>query len=753
MSTTTLRGLLREYAPAPLKTLARRAWQQVGPPAATPRPRHLFVFGGRTQYWAGMGQELYRQEPAFRATVQECARYVRSQGGPNLLEQFEDKPEAGYLTEERRIYSLMVVQLALVDLWRAKGVEPDAFMGISVGEVAAIYGAGGISLHEALGTARMGVASSTLEPLHTVLTVAASHAQASELAGRCPVPLFVSAVAEAQRCYVVCLAADVPAAKAYLRQQKVSCHEMKAAPPLPPYHTSLLNRHLGTLRQAMPAMQPQPLARPCYLATLGRLVPPGTVLDGDYIILTLLYPSQIHAIAQAARQDGYQLFTSLGTYPFPFMNERAQQAFMGGVELLTMLNADTPETTTFAALQQQLAGYGLVRPTPPARPQLPLAGFLAKLSLKDAEFIDNPHPTFDYLRAQGPLHFLPAEQGWLVLGTDLVNEVLRQPLVFSSTVNAEFDDQLIGADPPLHTSNRTATQPYFLPSQLASVADFTAATVAALGSGLAGRDSFDFITELAIPVAQAVVCQLLGLSPAEQQELAGRLPGHAYSLEYLEPLTHYFAEYFEQRQPTDEPLLLNQLLRRVRQGSLALPAAINLAKTMWLAGIPTSSMLMSSTAHYLLTYPHVADELRAQPELVEAFVEEMLRLEPPVNFIWRRTGQPTTLGGHALPAGSLVILAIAAANRDPARLPNPNELDLRRRPVRHLAFGGGLHACMGAHLARLEVRIMVRWLLAQGPALHLTRPSILPSYYPNLYFRALAHLPLTLQPSVPADVS
>jgi cytochrome P450 len=699
-----------------------------------------------------MGQELYRQEPAFRATVQECARFVSSQGGPNLLEQFEDKPETGYLTEERRIYSLMVVQLALVDLWRAKGVEPDAFMGISVGEAAAIYGAGGFTLHDALRTAIAGVVASTLEPVHSVLIIAATHEQASNLAGRCPVPLFVAAAAEAQRCYVVCAGADVSAARAYLRQQGVSCHELRSAPPLPPYHTSLLTRHLAVLRPPLVAMQPAPLARPCYLATLGRLVPPGTILDSTYSLLTLQYPSQIHAIIQAARQDGYQLFTSLGTYPFPFMNGRAQQASMGGIELLTMLNPDTPETATFAALQQQLAGHGLVRPTALARPQLSLAELLAKLSLKDPEFIDNPHPTFDFLRRHGKLHFLPAEQAWLVLDAELVNEVLRQPLVFSSTVNADFDDQLVGADPPLHTGNRTSAQPYFMPMKLAAMADYTTATVAELAAGLEGRPSFDFVAEFAIPLAQAVGGQLLGLTRAEQADLLSRLPGHAYSLEYLSELNQYFIEYFEHRQIPAEPVLLDQFLRRVQQGELTMPAALNLAKTMWLAGIATSSMLMGSAAHYLLTYPAVADELRAQPELVEAFVEEMLRLEPPVNFIWRSTTQPTTLGGHELPTGSLVVLAIAAANRDPARLPNPDELDLRRRPVRHLAFGGGIHACMGAHLARLEVRIMVRWLLAQGPALRLTLPSILPGYYPNLYFRALANLPLTLQPPVPADV-
>jgi cytochrome P450 len=740
-----LRTLLGRYAPTTVKNLARRTWQRVRPRPASPPARHLFVFGGRAHFWAGMGRELYEREPVFQATIRAGAAFVASQGGPTLLEQFEQEVAADYLTEDRILYSLTLVQLALADLYRAQGIAPEAFMGISLGEIAAVYAAGGISLPDALRVVQSIALVQKLAPDYGILRVGATYAQASELAGCSPVPLFVSAVLEAEQCYLVCATSHLAAAAAYVKQQGAECQVVRNE-PLGAYHIIQLAQHREALRQPLLRLQPQPLARPCYLTGMGRLVPSGTVLGPDYWLQMMQYPMLLHPTLQAARHDGYRLFTAIGPYPLPFLTTAARHAALGEGQLLASLAPSTDAHATFTATQQALAGRGLVQPQALPAPELPFAAFLAQLTLRSPDFIVNPHPTFELLRAQGGLHFLPAEQGWLVLDTELINAVLKQPTVFSSTVNADFDDQLIGADPPVHTSNRAATQAYFTPKQLATLGDYTAAAVAELGAGLAGRPSFDFITEFAIPLAQAVVCQLLGLSPAEQAALQSRLPGHAYSLEYLDPLTQYFTDYFTQRQPTGAPALLDQLLARVRHGDLALPAAVNLAKTMWLAGIPTSSMLQSSAAYYLLHYPALANELRARPELVDNFVEEMLRLEPPVNFIWRITNQEVELGGRALPAGALVVLSIGAANRDPARLPHPDEVDIYRRPVRHLAFGGGIHACMGAHLARLEARSMVRWLLAQTH-LRFLRPGMLPAYYPNLYFRAHAHLPLTLQPS------
>jgi cytochrome P450 len=304
----------------------------------------------------------------------------------------------------------------------------------------------------------------------------------------------------------------------------------------------------------------------------------------------------------------------------------------------------------------------------------------------------------------------------------------------------------VGADPPLHTDTRALLQPYFSPKKLGVLGEFANAEIADLGTKLVARGSFDFVHDFALPLTQEVSGELLGLTPAERQQLRSRLPSQLYQFEYFNELTTFFQEYFEQRQTPDEPVLLDHLLAYWRAGRFSLAEAVDLAKILWLAGLTTTSMLMSSAAYYLLARPQVAEQLQADPALVPAFVEEILRLESPLHTFLRRTTQAVVLGGQPLPADTLVICSVAAANRDPIRFPEPDQLDLQRKPTRHLSFGGGIHACMGAHLARLETRMMVEWLLAQGPRLRLALGYAMPEYLPSQNLRMLHKLPLMASP-------
>jgi len=492
---------------------------------------------------------------------------------------------------------------------------------------------------------------------------------------------------------------------------------------------------------------PQPLACPCYLSTAGHQLPAGTVLGPEYWLALVQYPVNIHGALSAALADGYQLLQPIGTDPFPFLFEPEQRAILQALQVLPALRQQEPERTTFATSRQLLAGHGLVRPALRPPPTLSATDFIAQFSIGALEASADPYPAYSYLHQQGGLHFLPLERGWMVLNGELINTVLREPLVFSSTFNSNFDTELIGADPPVHTANRQLFQPFFAPKELAALTDFTNVMVVELAAKMRHLPSFDFVTDFAIPLTQAVSAQLLGLTLHERQQLLACMPGHAYKLDYIDALAGFFDNYFAQRAPTTQPTMLNRLHTLIREGQLSQAAAVSLTKTIWLAGIATSSMLMSNAAHFLLTHPTVAAQLRANPSLLTAFIEEILRLEPPLGSVWRITTQAVTLGGQELAAGTPVLCSIAAANRDPARYPLPNELDLNRRPLRHLSFGGGIHACIGAHLARLEARVLLEWLLAQGPGLRQTNPSARPEYFTAQAFRALGQLPVTLQPA------
>ncbi|MBO2007780.1 cytochrome P450 [Hymenobacter negativus] len=746
------RPLLARYAPASLKRLARRGQQQLrylrhGRPA----PPCLFVFGGRSATWPELGRELYARDPVFRATVDACELFTTQElQGPSLLAHFTGEAGPDFFSDEPRLmHSIVVLQLALADMWRARGVQPDAALGISVGEIATVYACGGLSLNDALRVSASCYAIGQLTtPSHGVLLVPGSEDALVALLPGSPVELSLILVRAEASTLLLCPFDELAQGQAYLAAHGLSS-QVLGHTPIPPYHVPL-PAHRAARRRPLAGLQPLPLARPCYLATRGHRVEAGTVLGPEYWLAVFECAAQFHGALSSALADGYRLLLPLGNYPFPFVKSEHLSALLGSAQLLPALQAGKSEWAVveenFAYLQRQRV-VGL-----PAAPRQELAfpEFSARLRLSAPGLTHDPYPSFAYLRRQGPLHFLAAENGWLVLDADLINEVLREPLVYSSSPNAPVDTQLVGADPPLHTETRALLQPYFSPKKLGALGEFASAGMAELGTTLLARGAFDFVHDFALPLTQEVSGELLGLTLAERQQLSSRLPSQLYQFEYFNVLQAFFQEYFEQRQTPAEPVLLDHLLAHWQAGQFSLAEAVDLAKILWLAGLTTTSMLMSSAAYHLLVRPEVAGQLRADPALVPAFVEEMLRLESPLHTFPRRTTQPVVLGGQALPADALIICGVAAANRDPVRFPEPDLLDLQRKPARHLSFGGGIHACMGAHLARLETRLMVEWLLAQGPGLRLANPNVLPDYLPSQNLRVLHKLPLLASP-VPAS--
>ncbi|MBH8560008.1 cytochrome P450 [Hymenobacter negativus] len=745
------RPLLVRYAPAPLKRLARRGQRQFHYLRhGRPVPSCLFAFGGRTATWPELGHELYARDPVFRATVDACELFTTQElHGPSLLAQFTGEAGPDFFSDEPRLmHGSVVLQLALVDMWRARGVQPDAALGTSLGEIAAVYACGGLSLPDALRVSACGYAiGQRTTPTHGVLLVPSSEATLAALLPGSPVELSLLLVREAASCLLLCRFDELAQGHAYLSAHGLSSQVLSDT-AIRPYH-SLLPTHLTAMRRPLAGLQPLPLARACYLATRGGRVAAGTVLSADYWLAVFQHAVQLHSTLASALADGNRLLLPIGSNPFPFYSEEELAAQLGSVQLLPALQAGQSEWAVveenFAQLQRQRVTGA---PEMPRREMTP-AEFTAQFQLLDPGFTNDLNPGFAYLQRQGPLHFLAAENGWLVVDSDLINEVMREPLVYSSNPTAPIDNQLAGADPPLHTETRTLIQSYFSPKRLGALAEFANDGIVELGATLLARGSFDFVHDLALPLTQAMSGELLGLTPAERQELGSRLPSQLYEFEYFKELTTFFQAHFEQRQTSAEPVLLDRLLAHWRAGRCSLAEIVNLSITIWLAGLSTTGMLMSSAAYHLLAHPQVAEQLRADPALVPAFVEEMLRLETPLHTLPRRTTQPVVLGGQALPADTLVLCCVAAANRDPRRFSAPDVLDLQRKPARHLAFGGGIHACIGAHLARLETRLMVQWLLAQGPRLRLANARALPEFRPSQIMRVLQQLPL-LASSVPA---
>jgi cytochrome P450 len=271
---------------------------------------------------------------------------------------------------------------------------------------------------------------------------------------------------------------------------------------------------------------------------------------------------------------------------------------------------------------------------------------------------------------------------------------------------------------------------------------------------LQGQRQFDFVERFAYPLPVAVICRILGVpredapqfsvwasafieSAAQTTEPARRQKEQA-----IRSLSQYLAGLIERHrnQPGDD--LLSRMATDTGPGGPMTDAQLVATGTLLLvAGHETTVNLLGNGLLTLLRNPEVLDHLRKDPDLIPAAVEEMLRYEPPVQFLTNRTSlDEIPVAGTTIPAGVLVTLAIAAGNRDPARFADPDRFDPERRDNQHLGFGSGIHACFGAPLARIEAQIALTQLIQR-----LDQPRLVvdpPPYRPSPLLRGPEQLPI-----------
>ncbi|MEU3271998.1 cytochrome P450 [Saccharomonospora sp. NPDC006951] len=347
----------------------------------------------------------------------------------------------------------------------------------------------------------------------------------------------------------------------------------------------------------------------------------------------------------------------------------------------------------------------------------------------------------------------PAGQSaYLVCRYQDVREVLSDTERFSSAASvipgAEMSDkqeaarmsagQLISFDPPEHTRLRRMLAPEFTMRRIRQLEPrITEIVEAALGNLEAAGRPADLVAHFALPVPSLVICELLGVpyaDRAEFQERAMRLLDTSLSLETRTAVQRegraYMAGLVAGAQADPGEDLLGMLVRD-HGDDLDTGELIGIAELLLLAGHETTSNMLGLGTLALLRHPGEFAALRDNPDLIDSAVEELLRWLSVVHWMPpRRTVREVELAGHTIPAGSLVVPSLVAANRDHATVDDPDRLDLARPANRHVALGHGVHHCLGAPLARMEMRIAFLALLRRFPALTLAEP------YESLEFRA-----------------
>ncbi|HEV2639727.1 MAG TPA: cytochrome P450 [Actinocrinis sp.] len=386
-------------------------------------------------------------------------------------------------------------------------------------------------------------------------------------------------------------------------------------------------------------------------------------------------------------------------------------------------------------------------------------------------FVDDPYPAYGWLRRHSPVHRATLPNGveaYLVTRYEDARAVLADPRLSKNAATSYpgwrpgrtgipgehrsgVAAHLLNIDPPDHTRLRRLVAKAFTPRRIADFAPQITRIADGLLDGFDPSGPVDLIRAYAFPLPIVVICELLGV-PAEDRAIfhewalgtAGRQGPRGGVGKSVKQIRGYLRALIHKKRSDLSGDLLSDLIRATDHGEhLTEDEAAAMAFIILFAGFETTVNLVGNGAFALLRHPKELAALIADPGLLGGAVEELLRYDGPVEFAtWRFTTEPVTVGGVLIPAGEPVLAVLAAADRDPARFTDPDQLDLTRDEGASLALGHGIHFCLGAPLARLEGRIAFERLLARFPDIALAVPAEELHYHSGLIMRGLRELPV-----------
>jgi cytochrome P450 len=394
----------------------------------------------------------------------------------------------------------------------------------------------------------------------------------------------------------------------------------------------------------------------------------------------------------------------------------------------------------------------------------------------DAAFFVDPYAVYARLRAESPVARALTPAGlpvWLVTRYDDARQALNDPrLAKDATGFAQVLDRhpmpperravfaqelgrhMLSSDPPDHTRLRKLVSRAFTMRAIAGMRPRIEEIAAGLTDRMAaGPAEVDLLDTFAFPLPMTVICDLLGVPDAERTTFrtwsntvltsdgsaARRTTAAAAMAQYLGALVA------EKRARPAEDMLSAIVAASADADRLSADETVSMAFLLLVAGHETTVNLIGNGMLALLRHPDRLAELRADPDLIPGAVEEFLRFDGPVNLAtFRHTTESVEIGGTTIPPGDVVLVALASADRDPDHYPAADELDLHR-DAGHLAFGFGLHHCLGAPLARLEGEVAFRTLLARFPGLALAAEPEELTWRASILMRGLTRLPVRLR--------
>ena len=402
---------------------------------------------------------------------------------------------------------------------------------------------------------------------------------------------------------------------------------------------------------------------------------------------------------------------------------------------------------------------------------------MASIALDDfldrPDFYFDPYPVYHELRASDPVHWSDIMGSWVLTRYDDVVATMRDPRRFSNAgrhalsldrlpehvrkkakpIYEHYAVGLIHTDPPDHTRMRALINKVFTVRAMESLRPRVQKIVDDLLDAAAPNGQMDVMAALAYPLPVAIISQILGI-PAEDNDnfaywnegvneltASGRTTeaNLTRGLPIFQHLRAYLRELIEKRRRDPQDDLLSALVMVEEEGDrLSEEELITNYQTLITAGFETTMNLIGTGLLTLLRHPDQLARLRSDPSLTASAVEELLRYETPFQRNWRVAAQDVDLGGKRIRRGHLVAQMLGAANRDPEVFPDPDRFDISRNSGSHIAFGYGIHFCIGAPLARIEADIAFRTLLRRFPKLRLMQENA--DWRGEIVFRGLNSL-------------
>lgn len=414
---------------------------------------------------------------------------------------------------------------------------------------------------------------------------------------------------------------------------------------------------------------------------------------------------------------------------------------------------------------------------------------LSSTSLADPIIQAQPRDFFWTMREQDPVHYDEKLGMWLVSRYEDIVELLRDPETYSDKAGYEaqyasghfeefksilekegggFFADAIKSDPPYHTRIRSLLDNAFSAHRVKTLEPGITKVIVELVEKLADKaatgEVVDGVKEFAIPLTIAVICEQMGIDQYNGENISrwsmavtaqiGRMQDREQMLENAREiceLQNFIIAQMKDREANPKEDMISDLVHAELDNGekLSFEEAVSLVRALIIAGNDTTATAIGNLMYILATMPEIAEQLYDNVEdnrFMNRFVEELLRFAPPVRGLAKMTTRETELGGQKLPEGAHMLVLYASGNDDEARFECPREFNLDRKNVMsHVAFGVGIHRCIGAQLARMEIKVAAKELIKRIKNIRLAEPDAEIHYQRSVAVHAIENLPLLME--------